>query len=34
MIRCLGCRETFEDFESIVKHRSESDHPDVGEVYK
>lgn len=33
MIRCLGCQETFREFEEFQKHRANSAHPDVGEVY-
>jgi len=33
MIRCLACKETFEDFDEYKIHKADADHPDLGDAF-
>jgi len=33
MIRCLACKDRFEEFAAYKKHKATADHPDLGEAF-
>jgi len=33
MIRCLACKDTFEDFAAYKRHKAHADHPDLGDAF-